>query len=206
MNFDQAVKSAMKTWQEVNQNGRFKLDNMRDCWMGGVSNPELSELPPDILEKWGVVQLMEGGGNVPVRDPVRQPARDPVDTPPPPRPQVAGRWTYTITNAAGGTSQGQFQIAIQGNQLAIVATAASQIQGQDGRMHQYSEQCNFAGTMTGQNIVAECNNASYILDGQQAPMSGLPFRMALQVAADGRSMRGQLANSTGATVAIAAQR
>ncbi len=196
---DQAVQTATKEWRELLDTGRFTLINVRDCWMKGVSNPELETLPPDILEKWGVVQMVEGGGNPVVREPERPPV---VRT----TANVAGRWAYTITAPNGAQNQGQLQIAAQGNQLTIVAAAAYQLQGPDGQIHQFTEQNNFVGAINGVNILAECRQATLTMDGRPMPPQGLPLRMALTVSQDGSSMRGQVANSMGATANIAAQR
>ncbi|HUT35847.1 MAG TPA: transglutaminase-like domain-containing protein [Planctomycetota bacterium] len=203
MTFLQAVESGTNTWKQVNRTGRFTLIDLRQCWVNGVSNPELEPLPADILEKWGIVQLVEGGNPA-----VRPPVRDPDVTPPPPPPPgttLTGRWTVTITAANGATSQGQFDIKHQGNQVAIVASFAYQMQGPDGLMHQCAEQYNFAGTIAGANLAAQCNSAVWTLDGQQVPPQGLPLRLAL-VLADARSMRGQMGNSMGTVVTIQAQR
>ncbi|MBM4042113.1 MAG: hypothetical protein FJ290_26755 [Planctomycetes bacterium] len=201
MNFDQAVEAGMKTLAQVNRNGRFTLIDVRDCWMRGVSNPELPELPPDILEKWGIVQLVEGSGPT-----VRPPVREPVDTTPPPTASLTGRWAVTITAPNGATSQGQFEVNHQGNQVTIVASFAYQMQGPDGLAHQCTEQYTFAGTLAGANLTAQCNNAVWTLDGHQVPPQGLPMRLTAVVAAGGRSMRGQMSNAMGAVVTVQAQR
>ncbi len=202
MNFAQAVESGVKTWKEVNRTGRFTLIDLRRCWVNGVSNPELEALPPDILEKWGIVQLVEGGA-----PPERPPVREPVDNPPP--ANLASRWAVTYTAPNGASCRGQFDITQQGNQVGIATSATYQMQGPDGLMHQCSEQNGFAGTVTGANVVAQCdnaNNAVWTLDGQRVPATGLPLRLTLTVAAGGRSMRGQMANALGGVVAIEAQR
>lgn len=204
MDFAQAVESATKTWQKVNQNGRFTLINVRDCWMKGVSNPELEPLPPDILEKWGIIQLVEGAPNpAPVPQPQPQPRPGPG---PQPAVNIAGRWTYSVTAPNGITTSGQFQITTQGNQLTLLAAAAYQLPGPDGQLHQFTEQNHFTGMINGNNIVAECNQAVYTMDGIQVPPQGLPLRLALVVSPDGRSMRGQVANSLGMTATVTAQR
>ncbi|HPD16198.1 MAG TPA: transglutaminase-like domain-containing protein [Planctomycetota bacterium] len=201
MNFAQAIESGMKTWNKVNENGRFNLVNLRECWVNGVSNPELEPLPADILEKWGVVALVDGADEGGERRQV-----GPTPPPPPPPQSIAGQWVYSITAPNGMVAQGQFQIAMQGNQVALIATSAYQMQGPDGMMHQFTERNDFTGTLTGQMLVVTCNNAVYTMDGMQVPPQGLPLRMTMAVAADGRSMRGQVVNSMGMMAGITAQR
>ena len=135
-----------------------------------------------------------------------QPPITPPDDTARPGGGIAGRWAYTLTAANGGSSTGQFQITTQGNRLTIVASAAYQVASPPGGARQVTEQNHFIGTMTGQSIVAESNNATYTIDGQPVQPQGLPLRMTLGVAAGGLSMRGQIVSSTGATMAIVAQR
>ncbi len=207
MGFAQACESGMKTWNKVNQTGRFNVINVRDCWVNGVSNPELDPLPPDILEKWGITQLVEGGGRPVVRPQPLAPPQGEPEEPPPAQHPIAGRWTYFLTAQNGMVTQGQFQIAVQGTQVTIVATSSYRGPGPDGLVHQYAEQCNFFGTISGRNITAVCNNPTITLDGMQVPAQGLPWRLTLAVAADGRSMQGQVAYSIGGvTAAVSAQR
>ena len=196
--FEDAFKSAMKTWAKVNSNGRFNLVDVRECWMGGISNPELTPLPPDILEKWGIVKLVEGGGGAQPPQPPQGQTLTPA--------QLAGRWTYTLVAPNGMTTQGAFQIAAQGNQLQLIATSAYQMLGPDGAMHQCTEQNNFTGTLSGQSLVAECRQATYTVDGAAVPPQGLPLRLTLVVAANARAMQGQVANATGMTAQIRVQR
>jgi len=199
MDFAKAVESAMKTWNRVNANGRFTLVDLRQCWVNGVSNPELDPLPADILEKWGVVKLVEGAGGG--RQQERPPAQNPRQA-----QSIAGRWNCIATAANGRTTQYQFQVAVQGNRVQLIATAAYQMPGPDGAMHQCTERNDFVGTLTGQTLAVTCNNAVYTMDGQQVPPQGLPLQMTLIVSADGRSMRGQVVNAMGMRAGITAQR
>jgi hypothetical protein len=127
---------------------------------------------------------------------------------PPVQPQVdvTGRWAVTVAAPTGAAVQGQLQVTAQGNQVGIVVSTTYQMQGPDGQGHQCYEQYNFTGTINGLNIVAQCNNAVWRLDGQQVLPQGLPIRMSLTVSADGRSMRGTSTNAMGASATVTAQR
>ena len=213
MDFEQAVKSGVETWQKVNQNGRFNLVDIRKCWMDGIANPELETLPPDILEKWGIVDLVEGSGHTALAGLGRvapsqiAAPRAPVS---PNIPQtaiaVAGRWVYTVTNPDGRVINGQMQISGQGAQLQLTAMAAYQLIGADGRTHQFREQNIFVGGLSGRNLVAQCSNATYMMDGFQVPPQGLPLQLNLAVSPDGRTMQGQVSNAMGIVAAVVAQR
>jgi len=213
MDFQEAVKSGMETWQKVTQNGRFNLVDVRKSWMDGIANPELDPLPPDILEKWGIVDLVEGSGHTALAGlgrvaPSQMAApRTPVS---PNVPQstmaVTGRWAYTVTNPDGRIINGQMQISGQGGQLQLIAIAAYPMLGPDGRTHQFREQNNFVGGLRGQNLVAQCSNATYMMDGFQVPPQGLPLQLNLVVSRDGRTMQGQVSNAMGMVAIVAAQR
>jgi hypothetical protein len=213
MDFQEAVKSGMETWQKVTRNGRFNLVDVRKSWMDGIANPELDPLPPDILEKWGIVDLVEGSGHTALAGlgrvaPSQMAApRTPVS---PNVPQsaiaVTGRWAYTVTNPDGRIINGQMQISGQGGQLQLIAIAAYPMLGPDGRTHQFREQNNFVGGLRGQNLVAQCSNATYMMDGFQVPPQGLPLQLNLVVSRDGRTMQGQVSNAMGMVAIVAAQR
>ena len=73
-NFDKVLKigvQELKKWQE---DGRIYLVDVQSLWTRGVSNPELDDLPPDVLEKWGISE--EGRGDAPAG-----PADAPEDAP-----------------------------------------------------------------------------------------------------------------------------
>jgi hypothetical protein len=202
MDFEQAVKSAVKTWKEVNQSGRYVLVNVQHSWMDGIANPELETLPPDVLEKWGIVALIEspntGGPQVAARTPGQAGA--------PPNVNLSGRWVYALNTSDGRTVKGLFDISAKGGQLQMIASSSYQMMGQDGRMHQVSERNNFIGVLSGQNLSAQCHSATYTMDGQPFPPQGLPLQLSLVLSPDGRTMQGQVANSYGMNVPIYAQR
>jgi hypothetical protein len=208
MNFEQAVKSALETWQKANNSGRLVLVDVRQSWMDGVANPELETLPPDMLEKWGIVALVESPADTAAAVAARPAtATTPAMPAAPAAPNVvAGRWAYTLTTLDGRTVNGQLDINPKGGQLHMVATTSYQMMGQDGYMHKFHEKNNFVGAFNGQNLVAQCNNAAYTMDGRQVPPQGLPLQLNLVLGADGRSMQGQVANSMGMSVPIHVRR
>jgi hypothetical protein len=48
------------------EDGRIYLIDVRSLWTQGIANPELDELPADILEKWGIHEEGRGVGPAPV--------------------------------------------------------------------------------------------------------------------------------------------
>jgi len=195
MSFEEANQSGMKTWNKVNANGRFQLVDVRECWMGGIANPELETLPADILEKWGIAKLLdedEGGG-----DDNDKRIRN---------ANLAGQWKCTVSAPTGMAVVGALEVVQQGNQVQMVFAASYQIRAADGLVHQLTERNTFAGTVTGQNVTAQCSNSQFTMDGMPVPPQGLPFRLNLIVSSDGRTMQGQVANAMGMVATVAAQR
>ncbi|NLI32264.1 MAG: hypothetical protein GX422_05705 [Deltaproteobacteria bacterium] len=205
MDFEQAVKSGLESWEKVNQTGRFVLVDVRQTWMEGVANPELDTMPPDILEKWGIVALVESPGGTEAPPVGYASVQQPGGYTPTPA-TINGRWTYTLTAMDGRNLSGQIEISSKGGQLRMVATASYQMMGQDGRYHQFQERNNFVGSIDGQTLVARCDNAVYTMDGRRVPPQGLPLQLSLEVAPDGRSMEGHVANSLGAMAPIILQK
>jgi hypothetical protein len=189
--FDKAVEDASKTWESLQDNGRFILVDVEECWVNGISNPELEPLPPDILEKWGIMALVEEAEKTKAA----------------PAGQVVGSlWAYVMRTKDGRTSNGQFQISGSDAELLMIATAAYSLPGPDGAMHSYNEEFAFIGKKSGRNLVAQARKGTITMDGQQMPAPGLPFLLKLTIASDGRSMQGQLANAQGQKAAIYLQR
>jgi hypothetical protein len=229
MNFEQAVKSAVETWKKANQSGRVVAVDVRQIWMEGVANPELEGLPADILERWGIVALVEAPAApvvtaarrtaAPELDapeqvasapaPAPQPAtpQPPAPTPPPaPKVTVTGKWSYVLTALDGRSVSGQLDIKSKSGQLRMVATSSYQMMGQDGMYHQFHEKNDFVGSLSGQNLMARCDSAAYTMDGRPVPPQGLPLQLNLVLGPDGRSMQGQVANSMGMSVPIYMQK
>jgi hypothetical protein len=203
--FVEANKSALETWNRITRNGRYNLVDVRACWAMGVANPELDPLPADVLEKWGLMQLAEGGAPAEARRPAeeRRPVAGPRATPSPAgQVQVAGRWGCTITMPTGQSANGICMVVAQGNQVQMTFMFAYQQMGQDGMMHQVQEQNPFQGTITGLNIQAICQQAQVTIDGAPMAAQGVPFRIALAVSPDGSNMQGQFANALGITASI----
>jgi len=220
MNFEQAVKSAMETWQKVNQTGRLVPVDIRQCWMSGVANPELESLPADILDRWGITALMEPPQGRGAQQPTQvattqprqpepdvnmpQPGQQPIQ-PPTPGLSVEGVWTYTVTGQAGPVN-GRIEITRKSGQLRLVGTASYQMKGPDGRNHQFQERDECMGALSGQTFQARCDSVTTTMDGQRIPPQGLPLYLNLYVDASGRAMQGQVSNSMGASTAISLRR
>jgi hypothetical protein len=194
MSFEEAVKSASKTWDGIMKTGRFNIVDVRAFWVAGVGNPELDPLPADILEKWGIMEIAERGAPAGRGAPVQQGYGQAA---PNPGGSLTGNWGCQITLPNGQSQTGVCQIAQQGGQVRLVFVFAYQQTGQDGMAHQVREQNPFQGTFDGAAIQAVCQQAQISIDGMVMPAQGLPYRLALQVVSGG--LRGQFANAMGIT-------
>jgi hypothetical protein len=194
--FNKVVEYGLKTWKKLLSNGRYILVDVSQCWVNGISNPELEPLPPDILEKWGIMALVD--------TPAEQRAAPPA--PPPARVAQGSQWAYYMRTKEGRTSNGQMQISGNADELLMVATAAYSLAGPDGVMHYFNEEFTFTGRLSGRNLVAQTRSGKVSMDGRPIPPQGLPFRLNLTIAADGYSMSGQFANAAGQKAAIYLQK
>jgi hypothetical protein len=208
MSFEEANKTALQEWKELMQTGRYVLVPVREYWMDGVSNPELEPMPPDILEKWGVMELLqnaERGQRAVQRQAQGQrpqaPGQGQVQAPPGQSP-ITGNWAVTLTMPNGQSSNGRCQVTAQGNQIQLVFVFAYQQMGQDGLRHQIQEVNPFSGSISGQNIQAICQQAQVTVDGNPMAPQGLPYQISLVVSADGRSMQGQFASAMGGAASL----
>jgi hypothetical protein len=199
MDFVEANKSALETWGKITKNGRYNLVDVRALWLQGIANPELDPLPPDVLEKWGIMELAEGG-RAPVRRAPAADQRGPVQR----NTQAAltGNWGCQLTLPTGQSVTGLCQVVQQGNQVQLAFRFSYQQMGQDGMMHQIQESNPFQGTFDGANVQAVCQQSQIAIDGTTVPGQGLPYRIALAVTANGRGMQGQFANAMGVTAAL----
>lgn len=199
MSFAEANKSALETWNKINRTGRYNLIDVRAFWTQGVGNPELDPLPPDILEKWGVMDLAErgGGGGGGGRRPDLGGGGGGAT---PVRGGLSGNWGCQLTMPTGQGVTGACQIVQQGSQVQLVFRFAYQQMGQDGMMHQVQEVNPFQGTFDGSAIQAACSQSQVAIDGMTVPSQGLPYRIVLQVVQGG--LQGQFANAAGVTASL----
>lgn len=58
--FDSMVTEGIKKLAKWNRDGRIQLLDLQKLWTRGISNPELAELPADIVQKWGLVETRKG--------------------------------------------------------------------------------------------------------------------------------------------------
>lgn len=199
MDFVEANKKALETWNKITKTGRYNLVDVRAFWSQGVANPELDPLPADILERWGIMDLAEHGQPVERRAPE---AGQRVQAPRGGQAPLAGNWGCQLTMPTGQSVTGACQVAQQDAQVQLVFRFSYQQMGQDGRMHQIQEQNPFQGSFDGARIQAVCQQSQVSIDGVAMPGQGLPYRIALAVSADGRSMQGQFVNAMGITASL----
>ncbi|HOW85673.1 MAG TPA: transglutaminase-like domain-containing protein [Candidatus Aminicenantes bacterium] len=198
MSFAEAYKSAMETWNKINRTGRYNLIDVRTLWTQGIGNPELDPLPPDILEKWGIMETAERGGGGGGRRPAPDQNRP---APTPARGSLAGNWACQLTMPNGQGVTGGCQIVQQGSQVQLIFRFAYQQMGEDGQMHQVQEMNPFQGSFDGATVQAVCSQSQVAIDGMTVPSQGLPYRIVLQAVSGG--LQGQFANSAGITASLA---
>jgi len=208
--FVKVVKVAQQEWQDLNKSGRYVLVDLAQAWSSGIPNPELDPLPPDILEAWGIMALVNAPGqaataSVASRQTAPQPAA-PQPAYPQPSAVIDGRWGYSIKSADGTVINGQFDIKRKGGKYLMIATSSYRLQGKDGLQHQFYERNDFVGTLKGQTLTAQCYSGAYIKDGQRMTPQGLPLSLNVQLGPDGRTMQGRVAGKTGPGVEIYLQK
>ncbi|MGD0399275.1 MAG: transglutaminase-like domain-containing protein [Syntrophobacteraceae bacterium] len=208
--FVTVVKYAMKEWEELKSSGRYVLVDLSAAWAGGIANPELAPLPPDILEAWGIMSLVNAPSSVATapaapRQATSQPA---APQPSAPQPSVAldGPWRYDVKWVDGTVVNGQCIIKRKDGTYLMIVTGSYVLRENDGRQHQYYERDDFVGTLKGQSLTAQCNSAAILRDGQGSAPQGLPLQLNLRLGPDGRTMEGQLTNKNGARVAVYMQK
>lgn len=90
--FDRVYAYGLEELQKAVADGRIYLLDLHDLWTKGIANPEIEDLPPDVLQRWGISEEGRGGPT-------------PGPTPgPPPTADVAG-----IVGTWGG-NMGGFKI------------------------------------------------------------------------------------------------
>jgi hypothetical protein len=60
--FAKVLEYGCKELKDAMTDGRIHLIDVQDLWTRGVSNPELEQLPPDILAKWSISETGTGAG------------------------------------------------------------------------------------------------------------------------------------------------
>lgn len=212
MNFEQAVKSATETWKKANLSGRVVAVDVRECWMAGIANPELESLPPDILDRWGIIALVDspsGAQTVPVStSPSNEGSPYPAEPNPvpampkpaiPASPTIEGHWAYSVPGPNGQPLNGRLDISRKGGQYFLVGSASYSLMGADGFNHHFQEKDQCVGSLSGQNFTARCDNVTSTMDGRRIPSQGLPLHLYMVLNPGGNTMQGQVTNSLGAS-------
>ena len=60
--FDRVLEIGTQELQKAQEDGRIYLIDVQSLWTRGVSNPEIEDLPPDILQRWGISEAGRAGG------------------------------------------------------------------------------------------------------------------------------------------------
>ncbi len=203
LEFEKAVKIGLKEWSDLQKSGRFVITDCQQCWGAGISPPELDPLPADILERWKITEAVRAAPQpAPAPTP---PAGNTGGAPAQPSALAAGNWAFAVTQQDGSKLQGAAQVAVQANRVQMVFNLAYQVTGYDGQPHQAREQNTFVGAVSGQQLLAQCQQAVWTLDGQAVQPQGLPYTLRLAVAADGRSAQGTVTNAMGSGTQLVMQ-
>jgi len=116
VSFEDAVKAGVKTYSEA-MNGPYLVVDVQALQAGGVTPPELEELPPDILERWNIVS--------PTPQPSPSPSPSPTPSPMQTRTYVnpSPEWSLTYPSDWSITQQAPNVISFtspQGLEVVVV--------------------------------------------------------------------------------------
>ena len=96
-------------------------------------------------------------------------------------------------------------MAVQGSKVQILFVLGYKVYDQYGFEKTALEKNMFVGTVKGQQLSAQCNQAEWTLNGQYVQPQGLPYTLRINVAADGRAAQGTVANAYGISSQIRMQ-
>jgi hypothetical protein len=114
--FKDIHEAGMKTLRSNLATGQIVFVNLRDLWTRGVSNPELPELPADILTRWG---LSVDGPQIQAKGrPAQDQQKPQQETPPEQKQQVrrspfTGTWTGSVRQVPPGGRTVSFPVALE---------------------------------------------------------------------------------------------
>ncbi len=174
--WDQVLQSAMENYQKNMEKGEIVIVNIEDAWTRGVSNPELEAVPPDILQRWGIVldfTLSQDGGQSPTTSGPVQPTQPNQPVQPQVRPADAsaflGRWSGRTQQrwATGQVAEWPITIEIGQGQQGIAAQVygETQVQNQWGGWSRIQVSESFRGRLDAAGLVLEGINKTVTIDG-----------------------------------------
>lgn len=175
--FDKMLQMGMWEQDKWSKDGRYFLIDVRDLWSKGISNPELPELPADILERWGI----NTGDKV---TPTDVPPGRPLAPGLPPGFQipgsgqtqqsspVEGMWLGKVTerSPAGGTFEYPMLVRITptgdgGYQVESLVKA--EVPQQNGAPLKVEVQQVYLGKIQGGKLRAQGQNKTLIVNGER---------------------------------------
>ncbi|MFO0931355.1 MAG: hypothetical protein U1E39_01450 [Planctomycetota bacterium] len=59
--FDRVYAYGLEELQKAVADGRIYLLDLHELWTKGIANPEIEDLPPDVLQRWGINEEGRGG-------------------------------------------------------------------------------------------------------------------------------------------------
>ena len=190
--FDKVVEVASANFKKHSEAGDIIVVDIADAWLRGVSNPELEQLPADILQRWGTVLEFKLGP-----DPTPGPAGD----------QYSGQWTGTALQPlpTGGNAQWQVVIAIgraQDGGLQAEAGGETRVPNGWGGADLYQFRETYQGQLQNGVLVLRGTQKTVTVNGVQQPDQ--PDTLTLQLR-DGRLL-GEMRLASGAVVTVDVQR
>ncbi len=152
MSFEEAVNAGKKNIRELEM-GRYFVVNVQELQSQGVSTPELSKLPADILKQWGYKSPVDMAVQT-IPQPTPQPTPIPQPTPQPtPIPQPTPQPTPVPAINISGIYQGTYRNNVTGatgNMNIQLTQAGNNIQGQIEIVNEGTG--TITGTIAGTNI------------------------------------------------------
>ncbi|MBI4880986.1 MAG: SEL1-like repeat protein [Planctomycetes bacterium] len=190
--WDQVVQSAMGNYQKAMEKGEIVIVNIEDAWVRGVSNPELESVPPDILQRWGIVldfTLSADGGQSPTTSGPVQPTQPNQPVQPEVQPAntnasaFVGRWSGRAQQRypTGQVAEWPITIEIGQSQQGITAQVYgdTQVMNQWGGWSRIQVSESFRGRLDATGLFLEGINKTVTIDGM--PQYATTDNITLQV-------------------------
>ena len=161
--FDQVVQHAMGSMQSAAEDGRFIIIDVEQLWTWGVSNPELAEVPANILDQWGIraAAVAQQGPNAPFR-----PTNPGFDPTPQTGPQLGGTWSGSATSTLpdGTTMSYPIELTITGSgggDLVAQATCTLRLTNEWGMPYTVVIRETFQGSFSGGQLRMRGSSKTY---------------------------------------------
>lgn len=135
--FEDLAKYGQKEFQESLQSGNFYLIPVQELWTKGVANPELPDLPADILSKWGL--SVEGSAGGRSTQPATPQPQNPGPSAPATRSPYVGKWMGRVSETLDNGQQITYPVLLtvtvaQGGTFSVRGAARAELATQSGKL------------------------------------------------------------------------